>query len=227
MEAACDYIIDNPLKIFIGSNVLLFISSILMTRKSSDELGFCVDYWKLNEMTYKDQYSISSDEWADDSSKQNQDNLDFNSSVFDEIRSPIDANRLGVHGSSDSGTLAISHTWDGLGAAPHWSIDRIHCTSDSFCFAPIYGCWDVVSALNGKRQSGALSETHQNLLLYSNPDLHWENWSNSLSPSVQCLRDWLLMLSLSRGWRSQAHSCSLCMILEGLSFTEGLWVGGS
>ena len=52
-----------------------------------------------------------------------------------------------------------------------------------------------------KRQSEALPETHQGLLLYSNPASYWEDWSGGLSPSEKSPRDWLLMLPLWTGSR--------------------------
>ena len=40
-----------------------------------------------------------------------------------------------------------------------------------------------------KRQSEALSETHQDLLLYSNQNVYWEDWSDGLSSSEKSLRN--------------------------------------
>ena len=50
LAAACDYIIDNLSKRFIGPSTASFASSILMTQKSEDGLQFCVDYQRLNSI---------------------------------------------------------------------------------------------------------------------------------------------------------------------------------
>ena len=86
----------------------------------------------------------------------------------------------------------------------------------------------TVFKIPGKRQSETLSETHQDLLLHSNPNLYWKDWSDSLPTSAEDLRDWLPTLSLWVGCGDpQACSCPLQTIPEDKRFTRGLWTGGS
>ena len=58
LEAACEYVIDNLSKGFIGPSAAPYASLILMARKPGGGLWFCVDYWKLNSITKKDRYPI-------------------------------------------------------------------------------------------------------------------------------------------------------------------------
>jgi len=46
------------IKNFIQVSFFLAISLILFVKKSSEELRFCVNYWSLNVMTVKNQYSL-------------------------------------------------------------------------------------------------------------------------------------------------------------------------
>ena len=50
LAAACDYIIDNLSKGFIGPSAAPFASPILMARKPGGGLWFCVDYQRLNSI---------------------------------------------------------------------------------------------------------------------------------------------------------------------------------
>ncbi len=52
------YLKNNLIKDFIQVSSFLAISLILFVKKSSEELRFCVNYWNLNVMTVKNQYSL-------------------------------------------------------------------------------------------------------------------------------------------------------------------------
>ena len=58
LEAACEYVVDNLSKRFIRSSDALYTSPILMAWKPGGGLCFCVDYQKLNSITWKDWYPI-------------------------------------------------------------------------------------------------------------------------------------------------------------------------
>ena len=53
------YLENHLKKEFIVVSHAFYFSSILLIKKSSEELKFCVDYRKLNQMIKKDKYSIS------------------------------------------------------------------------------------------------------------------------------------------------------------------------
>jgi hypothetical protein len=59
LEVAWSYIINNLEKRFIILNNILFVFPILIAKKLGGDLRFCVDYWKLNTIIKKDQYSLS------------------------------------------------------------------------------------------------------------------------------------------------------------------------
>jgi hypothetical protein len=44
---------------FIELSQSLFTSLILFVKKSNDALRFCIDYWKLNNLIWKDRYLLS------------------------------------------------------------------------------------------------------------------------------------------------------------------------
>ncbi len=52
------YLKNNLIKDFIQVSSFFTISLILFVKKSSEELRFCVNYWSLNVMTVKNQYSL-------------------------------------------------------------------------------------------------------------------------------------------------------------------------
>ncbi len=52
------YLKNNLIKDFIQVSSFFAISLILFVKKSSEELRFCVNYWNLNVMTVKNQYSL-------------------------------------------------------------------------------------------------------------------------------------------------------------------------
>ena len=54
LEAAREYVVDNLSKGFIGPSDAPYASPILMARKPGGGLRFCVDYRKLNSITWKD-----------------------------------------------------------------------------------------------------------------------------------------------------------------------------
>ena len=53
------YLEENLKKGFISPSTAFYASSILFAAKSNGQLRFCVDYWKLNAITKRNQYSIS------------------------------------------------------------------------------------------------------------------------------------------------------------------------
>jgi len=52
------YITENLQKGFIAPGCAPHAAPVLFTRKADGGLRFCVDYWKLNMMTWKDRYPI-------------------------------------------------------------------------------------------------------------------------------------------------------------------------
>jgi hypothetical protein len=52
------YITKNLNKGFINISQALFISLILFVKKKDNSLQFCINYRKLNNLTYKDQYLL-------------------------------------------------------------------------------------------------------------------------------------------------------------------------
>ena len=52
------YLLENLYKGFIKSSKALFILLILFIEKLNSSLWFCMDYWKLNTIIKKDQYSL-------------------------------------------------------------------------------------------------------------------------------------------------------------------------
>jgi hypothetical protein len=52
------YITDNLQKGFIASSSTLFAVPILFAWKGNSSLQFCIDFWKLNFITRKDQYLL-------------------------------------------------------------------------------------------------------------------------------------------------------------------------
>ena len=53
-----DYLYNNLRKGFIVKSKVLFASLVLFTCKPDRSLCFCVDYYKLNALTKKNQYSL-------------------------------------------------------------------------------------------------------------------------------------------------------------------------
>jgi hypothetical protein len=52
------YITDNLQKGFIAPSNVLFAAPILFARKGNSSLQFCIDFWKLNLITWKDRYLL-------------------------------------------------------------------------------------------------------------------------------------------------------------------------
>jgi hypothetical protein len=52
------YITNNLNKRFINTSQALFISLILFVKKKDNSLRFCINYRKLNNLTYKNQYLL-------------------------------------------------------------------------------------------------------------------------------------------------------------------------
>jgi hypothetical protein len=59
LQATKQYIIENLYKGFIKLNHALFVLPILFAKKPNKGLHFCINYYKLNNMTRKDQYPLS------------------------------------------------------------------------------------------------------------------------------------------------------------------------
>jgi hypothetical protein len=53
-----DYLYNNLRKGFIIESKVPFASPVLFVRKSDGSLRFCVDYYKLNALTKKNQYPL-------------------------------------------------------------------------------------------------------------------------------------------------------------------------
>ena len=56
--ATKQYIVENLGKGFINHSQAPFASPILFVKKANSGLRFCIDYWKLNAITRKDQYPL-------------------------------------------------------------------------------------------------------------------------------------------------------------------------
>jgi 6-pyruvoyl-tetrahydropterin synthase len=59
LEEVKRYITENLDKRFINTSQALFISLILFIKKKDNSLWFCINYRKLNNLTYKNQYLLS------------------------------------------------------------------------------------------------------------------------------------------------------------------------
>ena len=59
LKAVKKYLEENLYKGFIESSQVSFTALILFIQKGNDALQFCIDYWKLNALTKKDQYLLS------------------------------------------------------------------------------------------------------------------------------------------------------------------------
>jgi hypothetical protein len=57
--AVKEYLLENLYKGFIVLSSFLFVSSIFFVAKPNSSLRFCVDYYKLNSLTKKDQHLLS------------------------------------------------------------------------------------------------------------------------------------------------------------------------
>ena len=58
LEKIKQYITKNLDKRFINTNQALYASPILFVRKKDGSLRFCINYRKLNNLTYKDRYPL-------------------------------------------------------------------------------------------------------------------------------------------------------------------------
>jgi hypothetical protein len=58
LEAAREYILDNLYKGFIIPSNAPFTSPILIAEKPGRGLYFCINYYKLNTIIYKDYYPL-------------------------------------------------------------------------------------------------------------------------------------------------------------------------
>jgi hypothetical protein len=57
--AVKEYLLENLYKGFIVLSSFFFVSSVLFVAKPNSSLCFCVDYYKLNSLTKKDQHLLS------------------------------------------------------------------------------------------------------------------------------------------------------------------------
>jgi hypothetical protein len=53
------YLINNLDKGFIKASQALYTASVLFVKKPNRSLRFCIDFRKLNQLTYKDRYLLS------------------------------------------------------------------------------------------------------------------------------------------------------------------------
>jgi hypothetical protein len=53
------YLINNLDKGFIKASQALYIAPVLLVKKPDKSLWFCIDFRKLNQITYKDRYLLS------------------------------------------------------------------------------------------------------------------------------------------------------------------------
>ena len=58
LQTVKQYLLDNLNKEFIVLSQTLYTSSVLFVKKPSRGLQFCINYWKLNIIIYKDQYLL-------------------------------------------------------------------------------------------------------------------------------------------------------------------------
>jgi hypothetical protein len=53
------YLINNLDKGFIKASQALYAAPVLFVKKPDRSLRFCINFWKLNQLTYKDCYLLS------------------------------------------------------------------------------------------------------------------------------------------------------------------------
>jgi hypothetical protein len=59
LETVKKYLIDNLDKGFIEASQALYTAPVLFVKKPDGSLRFCIDFWKLNQLTHKDRYPLS------------------------------------------------------------------------------------------------------------------------------------------------------------------------
>jgi hypothetical protein len=59
LKTVKEYLINNLDKGFIKASQALYTAPVLFVKKPDRSLRFCIDFRKLNQITYKDRYSLS------------------------------------------------------------------------------------------------------------------------------------------------------------------------
>jgi hypothetical protein len=58
LETVKEYLINNLDKGFIEASQALYTAPVLFVKKPDRSLRFCIDFWKLNQITCKDRYLL-------------------------------------------------------------------------------------------------------------------------------------------------------------------------
>jgi hypothetical protein len=58
LKTVKEYLINNLDKGFIKASQALYTAPVLFVKKPDRSLRFCIDFWKLNQITYKDCYLL-------------------------------------------------------------------------------------------------------------------------------------------------------------------------
>jgi hypothetical protein len=58
LQAIKQYLVENLYKGFVDASKALFTTLILFVKKLNKLLQFCINFQKLNKLTYKDQYPL-------------------------------------------------------------------------------------------------------------------------------------------------------------------------
>jgi hypothetical protein len=59
LKTVKEYLINNLNKGFIKASQVLYTAPVLFVKKPDRSLWFCIDFQKLNQITYKDRYLLS------------------------------------------------------------------------------------------------------------------------------------------------------------------------
>jgi hypothetical protein len=58
LKTVKEYLINNLDKGFIKASQALYAAPVLFVKKPDKSLQFCINFWKLNQLTYKDCYPL-------------------------------------------------------------------------------------------------------------------------------------------------------------------------
>jgi hypothetical protein len=58
LETVKQYLVDNLSKGFIEPSQAPFVTLVLFVKKANGSLRFCINFWKLNQITRKDRYLL-------------------------------------------------------------------------------------------------------------------------------------------------------------------------
>jgi hypothetical protein len=58
LKTVKEYLINNLNKSFIKASQVFYTASMLFVKKPDRSLQFCINFWKLNQITYKDRYPL-------------------------------------------------------------------------------------------------------------------------------------------------------------------------